>query len=99
MVVPPDHLRNRSGFQWRAAVGADSAAFAAVLTSSSGSLRPRRHIRHCPVAADQREDYTRPASLKPEIAQGRVIVGTATQRPMIPTFALFDWQVIDAGDT
>ena len=59
-MVPPDHLRNRSGFQWRAASGADSAAFAAVLTSSSGSLRPRQQIRHCPVAADQRETIRDP---------------------------------------
>src|SRR5215469_771597 len=36
--------------------------------------------------------------LKSEIAQGWVIVGTATQRPVILAFALLDWQVIDAGD-
>ena len=36
--------------------------------------------------------------LKSEIAQGWVIVGTATQRPVILAFALSDWQVIDAGD-
>ena len=39
-MVSPDDLRDRSGFQWRAAVEADSAAFAAVPTSSSGSLCP-----------------------------------------------------------
>ena len=27
-----------------------------------------------------------------------MIVGAATQRPVILTFALFDWQVINAGD-
>src|SRR5260370_33873144 len=43
--------------------------------------------------------YTRPAFLKSEIAQGRVIVGATPQRPVILTFVLFDWQVIDAGDT
>ena len=36
--------------------------------------------------------------LKSEIAQGWVIVGTATQRPVILAFTLLDWQVIDAGD-
>src|SRR5215472_12813389 len=36
--------------------------------------------------------------LKSEIAQRWVIVGTATQRPVILAFALLDWQVIDAGD-
>ena len=36
--------------------------------------------------------------LKSEIAQGRVIVGTATQRPVILAFAFLDWQVIDARD-
>jgi hypothetical protein len=36
--------------------------------------------------------------LKSEIAQGWVIVGAATQRPVILAFAFPDWQVIDAGD-
>ena len=36
--------------------------------------------------------------LKSEIAQRWVIIGTATQRPMILAFTLFDWKVIDAGD-
>jgi len=58
-LVPPDDLRDRSWFQWRAAVEADGAAFAAIPTSSSGSLRPCRPIRRCPVAGNQHEDYTR----------------------------------------
>ena len=36
--------------------------------------------------------------LKSEIAQRWVIIRTATQRPMILSFTLFDWKVIDAGD-
>jgi hypothetical protein len=36
--------------------------------------------------------------LKSEITQGWVIVGTATQWPVILAFTLLDWQVIDAGD-
>src|SRR5215469_18285562 len=36
--------------------------------------------------------------LKSEIAQGWVIVGTATQRPMILALALLDWQIVYAGD-
>src|SRR5262252_2812017 len=36
--------------------------------------------------------------LKLQFTQGRMIVGPATQRPVILAFALSDWQVIDACD-
>src|SRR5215469_2180258 len=36
--------------------------------------------------------------LKSEIAQGWVIVRTASQRPVIFAFALLDWQIVYAGD-
>jgi hypothetical protein len=35
---------------------------------------------------------------KSEIAQGRVIVGTATKRPMISALALGDREIVDAGN-
>jgi hypothetical protein len=35
---------------------------------------------------------------KPEIAQGRVIVGAAIERPMVLALVLLDRQVVDAGD-
>jgi hypothetical protein len=36
--------------------------------------------------------------LKAEIAQGRVIVGAAAERPVVFAVALSDQQIIDAGD-
>jgi hypothetical protein len=38
------------------------------------------------------------ASSKSEIAQGRVIVGTATKRPVVSPVALRDGNIVDAGD-
>src|SRR5215469_6381642 len=35
---------------------------------------------------------------KSEIAQGRVIVRTATERPVVATLALLNWKVVDAGN-
>ena len=35
---------------------------------------------------------------KSEIAQGWVIVGTATERPMVLALTLLDWKVVDAGN-
>ena len=39
------------------------------------------------------------APLEPEIAQARVIVGTAAKRPVILAPALLDRQVVNAGNT
>src|SRR5260221_6377761 len=59
---------------------------AAVTAGSIWRRRPRR----------------RPASLglllEPELAQGRVVVGTAAERPMIFALAFLDRRVVDAGD-
>jgi hypothetical protein len=41
----------------------------------------------------------RAASSKSEIAQGRVIVRTATKRPVVAALAVSDWKIVDAGNT
>ena len=38
------------------------------------------------------------ASSKSEIAQGRMIVGTATKRPVIPAFTLLDRKIVAVVD-
>jgi hypothetical protein len=38
------------------------------------------------------------ASSKSEIAQGRVIVGTTTKRPVVTSIAFLNGKVVDAGD-
>jgi hypothetical protein len=38
------------------------------------------------------------AASKSEIAQGRVIVGTATKRPVVAALALRDREIVDAGN-
>src|ERR1700730_12269906 len=42
--------------------------------------------------------FRRRMILEAEIAQGRVIVGAAAERPVVFALALFDRQIVDAGD-
>jgi hypothetical protein len=45
--------------------------------------------------------WIRPSDSRPsksEIAQGQVIVGTATERPMVSALALLDRKIVDAGN-
>src|SRR5262249_13243441 len=61
---------------------------------SAGS-KPSCPLRQRP----RREVSTSPFDLEPEIAQRRVAVGTAAERPVVFALALFNRKIIDAGNT